>query len=89
MQAESHILEEEEKKYGLTLALNLDQTDQMFIKVKELLNTPNLREEWQEKRKKLLEDKIDVTAFLVWFVENYPESVRVMKETPEYQFSFK
>ena len=82
-------LEEEEKKYGLTFGFKPNQTDQMFIKVKELLNTPNLREEWQKKRKKLLEDKIDVTAFMVWFVENYPGSVSVMKETPEYQFSFK
>ncbi len=30
-------------------------------------------------------DKIDVTTFLVWFVENYPQSVKVMKENPDYQ----
>ena len=33
--------------------------------------------------------KIDVTQMLVWFVENYPESKRIMKENPDYQMRFK
>jgi len=37
----------------------------------------------------MLSDKIDVTAFMVWFVENYPESAKIMKENPEYQWSFR
>lgn len=32
---------------------------------------------------------INPTDFLVWFVENYPESVKIMKENPQYQFNFK
>ena len=48
----------------------------------------NIKEEWQRRRQKMLSEKIDVTAFMVWFIENYPESVRVMKETPEYQYRF-
>ncbi len=31
----------------------------------------------------MLADKIDVTAFMVWFVENYPASVKVMQENPD------
>jgi hypothetical protein len=34
-------------------------------------------------------EKIDVTAFMVWFIENYPESVKVIKENPDYQHRFK
>jgi hypothetical protein len=48
-----------------------------------------LANEWRIKRDKLLNDHIDVTAFLVWFVENYPESKRIMEENPEYQYRFK
>jgi uncharacterized protein len=40
-------------------------------------------------RNNLLESKIDPTAFLVWFVENYPQSFRIMKENPDYQNNFK
>ena len=37
----------------------------------------------------MLADKIDVTAFMVWFIENYPGSFRIMKEEPDYQYRFK
>jgi hypothetical protein len=48
-----------------------------------------LQKEWQQKREIMLKDKIDVTAFLVWFVENYPESKEIMKENSDYQYNFK
>lgn len=82
-------LEEEEHKYGLTFGFRPDQSDKMFEKINELLKYSNLKEKWQEKRKKLLADKIDVTAFMVWFIQHYPESVRVMEENPDYQYIFK
>jgi hypothetical protein len=37
----------------------------------------------------MLSEKIDVTAFLVWFIENYPESVTVMRQNPDYQYNFR
>lgn len=82
-------LEEEEHKYGLTYGFKPEDSERMLSKIKELLAKPDLKGEWQIKRQKMLADKIDVTAFMVWFVENYPESVRVMREKPEYQYIFK
>ena len=32
---------------------------------------------------------INPTDFLVWFVENYPESKKIMKDNPEYQYNFR
>lgn len=55
----------------------------------ELLRTEGIKEQWQKKRNIMLKDKIDVTAFLVWFIENYPESFKVIKEYPDYHYSFK
>jgi uncharacterized protein len=54
----------------------------------ELLTTPGIKEEWQEKREKMLAEKIDVTAWLVWFIEHYPDSSRIMNENPNFQFNF-
>jgi len=73
-------LEEEEHKYGLTFGFLPDNYVAMKEKIETLLLTPNLRELWQEKRKVMLKDKIDVTAFYVWFIENYPKSVEILKE---------
>jgi len=52
-----------------------------------LLNTANIKEEWARRQKNLLNDKIDVTAFLIWFIENYPRSFEEMKEHPDVQYS--
>jgi uncharacterized protein len=37
----------------------------------------------------MLKQTIDVTAFMVWLVENYPASFKTMKENPQYQERFK
>ncbi len=63
--------------------------DKMLLKIDELLAMPDLKIEWQSRQMKMLTEKIDVTYFLVWFVENYPESAHVMKANPEYQNRFK
>jgi len=48
-----------------------------------------LKEEYQKRRKTMLEDVIDVNAFYTWFFENYPASKKKMKDNPEYQLNFK
>lgn len=82
-------LEEEEHKHGLTYGFKPDRFDEMISKIEELLKMPNLKQEWQKRRQKMLSDKIDVTAFMVWFVENYPDTVKIMKENPDYQYKFR
>ncbi|MCB0397209.1 MAG: DUF354 domain-containing protein [Flavobacteriales bacterium] len=42
-----------------------------------------------DKVKEVVKDKIDVTGFMEWFVENYPESFDIMKKDPDYQNRFK
>jgi predicted glycosyltransferase len=54
-----------------------------------LLENKNIKKEWLEKRNKMLEHKINYTDFLVWFVEKFPESFKIMKKDNSYQFNFK
>lgn len=82
--------DEEEKKYGLVYNFTESIKDQevSIEKGLDLLRTPNIKKKWQKKREKMLEEKIDVTAFMVWLIENYPESSGIMRENPSYQFNF-
>ncbi len=82
-------LNELESKYGLGLGFKPFQHKEMLKAVKNLIVDPERSKEWAKKRSKMLNDKIDVTAFMVWFIKNYPESVRIMKENPDYQYNFK
>ena len=83
------VLEELEHSYGLTYGFKTSDAEEMLKKVEELLATPNLNEIWQERRQKMLADKIDVSSFFTWFLENYPLSVKVLKENPSYMDRFK
>lgn len=68
-------LDEEEERYGLVY--NLQDTEQVVQKAIELLQQQDLKQEWVRKRKRLLEDKIDVTQFMVDLIENYPGSLKL------------
>ena len=81
--------DEEERDYDLVYNFKLDESSQerSIEKAVELLQDPALKEKGREKQKRLLNDKIDVTAFMVWFIENYPQSVVVMKNNPTKVFT--
>lgn len=82
--------DDEEITYNLVYNFKLDESSQekSIQKAVELLKNPNLKEIGRKKRERLLNDKIDVTAFMIWFIENYPQSFTKMKENPEVQYSF-
>ncbi|MDZ7821470.1 MAG: hypothetical protein U5N26_06465 [Candidatus Marinimicrobia bacterium] len=63
--------------------------DGVIEKVSEILNQENLKETYKKRQKNLIKDKINPSSFLVWFIENYPESLETMKKHPEYQDRFK
>ena len=77
------------EEYGLCFSFLPQNFDKMFAKVKSLLSMSDLKAEWHIKKDKMLADKIEVTSFWCWFVQNYPESEMILKQNPEYQNRFK
>ncbi len=69
---------EDDQKAAIACAVDIIKKDKV-----------ELQAYYAAQRDKLLNDCIDVTAFLVWFVENYPEGKCIMKENPDYQYKFK
>jgi uncharacterized protein len=72
---------DEEEKYNLVYNFRLDQASQerSIEKGVELLKNPSLKEQGREKRAKLISDHIDVSKFLVEFIENYPSNANIFK----------
>ncbi len=64
--------DEEEAKYNLVYNFKLDGKSQekSVKKAIELLHNSNLEDKAEEKRKRLLGDKIDVTSFILNFIKN-------------------
>ncbi len=82
---------DEEADYGLLFKYKSYKVDQEMAikKAAELLANPKTKKITEKKRELFLKSKIDVTAFLVWFIENYPGSYKIMKDDPDYQYRFK
>lgn len=71
-----------EEKYELCYTFAENNIAEATKKALAILKHPHsdIRNMWKSKRERMLNDYIDVTAFLVWFVENYPESVQQTRE---------
>lgn len=82
------VLEELQEKYELTYGIQPNCSDQLLSKIDELLSDSQTVELFKERRLKMLQDKIDVSAFFTWFISNYPNSLQIMKEDPNFQLSF-
>jgi len=59
--------DDQERRYGLVRHLTEDQYDLALSAIEEILAEPALR--WQESRQRLLEEKIDVTAWMTDYFE--------------------
>ena len=82
-------LRELEDVYHLGYGVKTDEVERLYKTVDDLLSMPNRVVVFQERRQKMLSEKIDYAQFLTWFIENYPESKRIMKGNPDYQYRFK
>lgn len=78
---------DEEQNRGLLY--HLRSLNEILERTNKILDDSNSKRIYNERRQKLLNEKIDPTTFLVWFLENYPESKRIMKDNPGYQYKFK
>jgi uncharacterized protein len=70
---------EQQEKYGLVFNYTESEEDQQkaIAKGVELLTTPGIKEEWQVMREKMLAEKIDVTGWLVDFIEAFHKNGRI------------
>jgi predicted glycosyltransferase len=78
---------EQEQIYQLVY--NFRNTNGVLQKALELIQNSNIKKEAELKSARLISEHIDLTAFFVWFLENYPQSAKIIKENPDYQLRFK
>jgi uncharacterized protein len=71
------------------LLFQISNGNDLISMINEVLNFEGFKNKFLEGRKKILLEKTDMTAFLVWFIEHYPESSSIMKSNPDYQYNFR
>jgi hypothetical protein len=81
----------DQKKYGniFSFTNKIDDIEKSIQKGVGLLNESDAKAHHSTKRNQIVNDNIDLTAFMVWFITAYPESSLIMKQRPDYQYNFK
>lgn len=64
------VLQELENRFGLSFAFLPNEENAMFSKIEDLLDQRDLLSKWQQKRACMLQDKINLTDWMVDFVES-------------------
>ena len=82
-------LKELEQKYGLGIGIKTDEKKLLYKSIEKFLKMPNIKASWNAKKEKMLNEKIDMTDYMVWLFENYPRSIQIIQKKPEYQYRFK
>ena len=82
-------LRELEDVYQLGYGIKTNELPKLYSVVESLISMPNRNEIYAQRRAKMLSEKIDYAQFLTWFIENYPNSAKIMRENPEYQQRFR
>lgn len=71
------------------LAYQYSNHEEALNKGIELLKTPGLKQKWAIKKERFISDSIDLTKFMVWLIENYPQSKKQTIENPSVFLNFK
>lgn len=66
-----NVMEEKEIKYGLSYNFFPSDFESLIKKVEELLNDETKKMSFQKKREIMLTEKIDLSAFMIWVLENF------------------
>jgi uncharacterized protein len=71
---------EQDRTYGLIKHYRLDEWNRILGCIEDWAGR-DLKKDWQDRRWRMLEDKIEVTDWLVDLIENYPKSIQNLTDS--------
>lgn len=82
-------LDELESVYKLTLGVPTSEPKVLLDQIEHMSTSVSVKKNLEKNRIKMLNDKIDVNAFWIWFLEQFPQSEKLIREHPERMDEFK
>lgn len=80
-------LRELEDIYHLGFGVKTNEAGTLFRTVEYLISMTGRKEEFQKRRTKMLENKMNLSKFLTWYIEQYPQSKETFKQNPDIQYN--
>ena len=81
-------LNDMENKYKLGFGIKTNEERKLFKTIDFIINN-NLKKNHFEKSLKLFNDKVNVTDFWTWLIDQYPKSLDIIIKKPDYQNNFR
>lgn len=75
-------------KAKLLLNFHPDEYDNLIKELISILEKTSLLNEWKTRKEAYLRERIDVSGFYAWLVENYPNSIAELKKNKNYDKKF-
>ncbi len=76
-----------QENYGLLLNFRKFSKD-ILRKAEIIISDSSYKIKILKKRNKILKEKINLSKFIVWLIENFPTSFKILKKNPDYQNKF-
>ncbi|MBA31874.1 MAG: hypothetical protein CL748_05060 [Chloroflexi bacterium] len=77
-----------EHNYNLGIGIKTSDKATLFEKIEMLINNDNIKLDWEKKRNKMLNEKLDLTAFLVWLFVDFESRIVEFDRNPDIQKQF-
>jgi len=80
-------LSELENKYKLGYSLRSNEIKKLLL-LTDTLAKREIKDLYQKRRLHMLSEKIDLSKFMIWLINNYPKSIYELKRNPSIQKQF-
>ncbi|PQJ77773.1 DUF354 domain-containing protein [Polaribacter porphyrae] len=82
------VMDEKDDVYKLSKSYKTSEFSFLLKDLENSLNGDVFSLKIKENQKRMLSEKVDLTSFMIWLLENFPDSIRTLKKNPLYQEKF-
>lgn len=82
------VMDEKDDVYKLSKSYKTSEFDLLLKDLESSLKGDEFSNKIKENQEKMLSEKVDLTSFMIWLLENFPDSINTINERPNYQQKF-
>lgn len=82
------VMDEKDDVYKLSKSYKTSEFSSLLKDLKSSLEGDDFSTQIKENQKKMLSEKVDLTSFMIWLFENFPDSIKDIEKNPNYQQKF-
>ena len=82
------VMDEKDDVYNLSKSYKTSEFSLLLKDLEDSLKGNEFSLQIKENQKRMLSEKIDLTSYMIWLLENFPNSIKTIEKNPNYQQKF-